>query len=51
MNFLRFIGAFVLLTWLIMLLLSLGGAFINVLLVLAVVIFIVDAFTTYKRRG
>jgi len=51
MNFLRFLGAFILLAWLIMLLLSLGGAFINVLLILAVVIFIADALTTYKRRG
>ena len=51
MNFLRFLGAFVLLSWLIMLLLSFGGVFINVLLIVAAIIFVADALTTYGRRS
>lgn len=50
MNFLRFLGAFILLAWLIMLLLSVGGVFINLLLIIAAVAFITDAVFTYRRR-
>lgn len=50
MGFLRWIGGFVLLFWLIGILFSIGGAFINVLLLVAVVVFIIDALASYSKR-
>ncbi|GAA0181649.1 hypothetical protein SH2C18_41550 [Clostridium sediminicola] len=43
MTILRWIGGFVVISWLIGLIFSIGGALINVLLIVAAVIFILDA--------
>lgn len=50
MGFLKWLGGFVLLFWLIGILFKIGGAFINVLLLVAVAVFIVDALTSYGKR-
>lgn len=48
MTFLRWLGGFVLLFWLIGLIFRIGGSFINLLLVVAAIVFIVDAL--FGRR-
>lgn len=49
MTFLRWLGGFVVLFWLIGLLFKIGGNLINILLVAAAVIFIADALF-HKRK-
>ncbi|MCY6958916.1 DUF5670 family protein [Clostridium brassicae] len=49
MNFLRWLGGFVILFWLIALIFSIGGALINFLLVFAAIVFILDALFTKKK--
>lgn len=44
MTILRWIGGVVIISWLIGLIFSIGGTLINVLLIVAAVIFILDAF-------
>lgn len=48
MAVLRWIGGFVVLFWLIGLIFRIGGALINVLLIVAAIIFIIDAI--FGRR-
>lgn len=43
MNFLRWLGGFVVFFWIIGLIFKIGGTFINLLLLIAVLIFVVDA--------
>lgn len=43
MTILRWIGGFVVLSWLIGIIFSIGGTLINILLIVAAVIFILDA--------
>ncbi len=48
MTFLRWLGGFVLLFWIIGLIFKIGGAFINLLLLVAALVFIIDAL--FGRR-
>ena len=48
MDFLRWLGGFVVLFWLIGLIFRIGGSLINILLLLAAVIFVIDAI--FGRR-
>lgn len=48
MNFLRWLGGFVVLFWLIGLIFKIGGSFINLLLLVAALIFVFDAL--FGRR-
>lgn len=50
MTFLRWLGGFVLLFWLIGLIFRIGGGFINLLLIVAAVVFIIDALFGKKRN-
>lgn len=43
LTFLKWLGGIVLLFWVIGLIFKIGGSFINILLLVAVVVFIVDA--------
>ncbi|MEK6266130.1 DUF5670 family protein [Clostridium sp.] len=49
MTFLRWLGGFVVLFWLIGILLSIGGNLINVLLVVAAIVFVIDAFSSRRK--
>ena len=49
MAFLRWLGAFVVLFWLIGLILRIGGSFINILLLIAAIIFVIDAIFGRKK--
>ncbi|KYH34071.1 hypothetical protein CLTEP_20170 [Clostridium tepidiprofundi DSM 19306] len=49
MAFLRWLGGFVLLFWLIGLIFKIGGSLINLLLIFAVIVFVVDALITRKK--
>jgi hypothetical protein len=49
MNFLRWLGGFIVFFWLIGLLFRIGGGLINLLLIVAAVIFIVDAVSGRKK--
>ncbi len=48
MAFLRWLGGFVVLFWLIGLIFRIGGSLINILLLLAAIIFVIDAI--FGRR-
>lgn len=51
MNFLRWLGGFVVFFWIIGLIFKIGGSFINLLLLVAALIFVVDAlFGRSKSR-
>lgn len=50
MSFLRWLGGFVVLFWLIGLIFRIGGSLINLLLLVAAVIFVVDALFG-RRKG
>ena len=50
MTFLRWLGGFVVLFWIIGLIFSIGGSLINLLLLVAAIIFVVDALFG-RRRG
>lgn len=45
MTFLRWLGGFVILFWLIGAFLSIGGNLINILLIIAAIIFVIDAIS------
>lgn len=49
MTILRWIGGFVVLFWLIGLIFRIGGSLINLLLIVAAVVFIVDAIFGRRR--
>ncbi|WP_180963957.1 DUF5670 family protein [Haloimpatiens massiliensis] len=49
MNFLRWLGSIILLFWIIALIFKIGGYLINLLLALAIVIFILDALLNRKK--
>ena len=50
MNFLRWLGGFVVLFWLIGILLSIGGNLINILLIVAAIVFLIDAVSGRRKR-
>jgi len=49
MPFLRWLGGFVVLFWLIGVLLSIGGNIINILLVVAAIVFVTDALSNKRK--
>ena len=49
MTFLRWLGGFVILFWLIGALLSIGGNLINILLIVAAIVFIIDAVSIRRK--
>ena len=49
MTFLRWLGGFVVLFWLIGILLSIGGNIINILLIVAAIVFIIDALSSRRK--
>jgi len=49
MAFLRWLGGFVVLFWLIGLIFRIGGGLINILLLLAAIIFLIDAIFGRKK--
>ena len=49
MAFLKWLGGFVVLFWLIGLILKIGGGLINLLLLVAAIIFVVDAIFGRKK--
>jgi len=49
MTFLRWLGGFVVLSWLIGVLFSIGGDLINILLIVAAIVFIIDVFFSRRR--
>ena len=49
MAFLRWLGGFVVLFWLIGLIFKIGGSLINILLLVAAIIFVVDAIFGRKK--
>lgn len=50
MTFLRWLGGFVVLFWLIGILLSTGGNLINILLIVAAIVFVIDALSSRKKN-
>jgi len=50
MTFLRWIGGFVVLFWLIGVLFSKGGSLINILLIVAAIIFILDVLFSRRKN-
>lgn len=49
MTFLRWLGGFVVLFWLIGILLSIGGNLINFLLIIAAIVFVIDALSNRRK--
>ena len=49
MTFLRWLSGFVVLFWLIGILLSIGGNLINVLLIMAAIVFVIDALSSRRK--
>ncbi|MBK5239678.1 DUF5670 family protein [Clostridium sp.] len=49
MTFLRWLGGFVVLFWLIGILLSIGDNLINILLIVAAIVFIIDAISSRNK--
>jgi hypothetical protein len=49
MTFLRWLGGFVVLFWLMAILLSIGGNLINILLIVAAIVFITDALSSRRK--
>ncbi|WP_461207088.1 DUF5670 family protein [Clostridium sp. DL1XJH146] len=49
MTFLRWLGGFVVLFWLIGLIFKIGGTLINYLLIIAAIIFVIDALFGKKK--
>ncbi len=49
MTVLRWLGGFVVLFWLIGVLFSIGGDLINILLIVASIVFVIDVFSSRKR--
>jgi hypothetical protein len=49
LTFLRWLGGFVVLFWLIGILLSIGGNLINILLIVAAIVFVIDAISSRRK--
>ena len=49
MTFLRWLGGFVVLFWLMGILLSIGGNLINILLIVAAIVFVIDALSSKRK--
>lgn len=49
MTFLRWLGGFVVLFWLIGVLFSKGGSLINILLIVAAIVFVIDLLSSRKK--
>ena len=49
MTFLRWLGGFVVLFWLMGILLSIGGNLINILLIVAAIVFVIDALSSRRK--
>ena len=50
MTFLRWLGGFVVLFWLIGVLFSKGGSLINILLIVAAIVFIIDVLSNRRKN-
>lgn len=50
MTFLRWLGGFVVLFWLIGMLFSKGGSLINILLIVAAIVFIIDILSSKRKK-
>ncbi|MBU3179630.1 DUF5670 family protein [Clostridium psychrophilum] len=50
MTLLRWLGGFVVLFWLIGVLFSIGGDLINILLIIAAIVFLIDILSSKKRK-
>lgn len=50
MTFLRWLGGFVILFWLIGILFSKGGSLINILLIVAAIVFIIDILSSKRKK-
>ena len=50
MTFLRWVGGFVILFWLIGILFSKGGSLINILLIVAAIVFIIDILSSRRKN-
>jgi hypothetical protein len=49
MSFLRWIGGFIVLFWILGLLFRIGGAFINIMLIIAAIVFVSDLVLGRKK--
>jgi hypothetical protein len=49
MTFLRWLGGFVILFWLMGVILSVGGSLINILLIAAAIVFVIDAISSRRK--
>jgi len=50
MTFLRWLGGFVILFWLMGVLFSKGGSLINILLIVAAIVFIIDVLSSRRKN-
>ena len=50
MTFLRWLGGFVVLFWLMGVLFSKGGSLINILLIVAAIVFIIDILSSKRKK-
>ncbi|MBU3177299.1 MULTISPECIES: lmo0937 family membrane protein [Clostridium] len=50
MTFLRWLGGFVVLFWLMGVLFSKGGSLINILLIVAAIVFIIDILSSKRKN-
>lgn len=50
MTLLRWLGGFVVLFWLIGVLFSIGGDLINILLMIAAIVFLIDILSSKRRK-
>jgi len=50
MTFLRWLGGFVVLFWLMGVLFSKGGSLINILLIVAAIVFIIDVLSSRRKN-
>lgn len=49
MSFLRWLGGFVVLFWLMGVILSIGGYLINILLITATIVFVIDVISSRRK--
>ena len=50
MTFLRWLGGFVIIFWLMGVLFSKGGSLINILLIVAAIVFVIDISSTKRKK-
>jgi hypothetical protein len=50
MPFLRWLGGFVVLSWLMGVIFSKGGSLINILLIIATIVFVIDVLSSRKKN-